>query len=288
MIKIKFKYSIGKFIGILYLSIFLIIIIFPILWTISLSFRNVGGLQESYFFIIPKDIALDNYAKAIDWTLNKETLPSLPQMFLNSSIVTFTSVIVTIIIASFAAYSFAKMKFRGKNLIFIMILVGMMIPVQVLLLPIFLLSKFLGILNNYLSLILVYITFGLPISVFILRGFFEQIPLEISEAARIDGASKFRVFFNMYVPISKPAYAACIIFLFLQNWNELIFAIILLMKKDYITIPASLSKLQGGLHLFPVEIYAALLLITATPIIIIFIIFQNWFIKGLTAGAVKG
>lgn len=283
--KRKSRFTFGRLLIIIYLSIFLIIIIFPLLWMLSLSFKQPNEITQAYGYIIPVHIKLDNYARAFEWA--REHTTTIPLMYRNSIAVSFISVAVTIAIAAVAAYAFSKLKFKGSNLIYYIMLVGMMIPVQVVIIPIFILNRYMGVINTYLSVILPYIAFGLPISIFILRGFFAQIPIDFSEAAKIDGASEIRVFFNIIIPLSKPALATCVIFLFLQNWNEFTLALVLLLRANLYTIPVALSKMLGE-FILPWEIYSATVFITAIPIIVIFLIFQNWFIKGLTAGAIKG
>ena len=283
--KKKSKFTFGRFALIIYLAIFLIIIIVPILWMFSLSLKRTDEITLAYGFLIPRHIQLDNYARAIVWA--RENTTSVPMMYRNSIAITFISVAVTIVVAALSAFAFSKLKFKGSNTIYYIMLVGMMIPLQVIIIPIFILNRYLGIINTYFSLILPYIAFGLPISIFILRGFFAQIPKDFSEAAKMDGASEFRIFFSIIIPLSKPALATCVIFLFLQNWNEFTLALVLLLKENLYTIPVALSKMMGE-FIFPWEIYSALVFITAIPIIVIFLIFQNWFIKGLTAGAIKG
>lgn len=280
------KFSFARFLAKTLVSVFLIFIIFPLLWMFSLSLKEPQHVRDAYAFIIPKVIKFDNYQRAIDWA-NKQVRIPLPVMYKNSIIVTFSSVIITIIIALLASYAFSRLKFRGRNTIYFIILIGMMIPVQGLLIPIFLINKNIGLLNNYFSLILPYIAFGLPLSIFIMRGFFTQIPQEIVESAKIDGATDFVVFSKIMVPLAKPAIATCVILLFLQNWNEFILALTLLINPNLYTITVGLSKLSGQ-YTFPWEIYSSLVWLTAIPIIIVFIIFQNWFIKGLTAGSIKG
>ena len=283
--KHNFRFSFGRFLIMLYLIMFLVIILFPLIWMFSLSFKEPKEVTEAYFYLIPKNFRFDNYARALEFADTRHL--SIQNMYKNSIIITFSSVAVTIVIGIFASYALSRLKFKGRNIYFYLFLIGMIIPLQVVLIPVFILTKYLGLLHNYLSLILPYIAYGLPISIFILRGFFSQIPKDICEAAKIDGASEFTVLLRIILPISKPAIATCVIFLFLQNWNEFVLALVLLVKVKLYTIPLALSKFQGEFQ-FPVELYSAAIFMTAIPIIVVFIIFQNWFVKGLTAGAIKG
>jgi raffinose/stachyose/melibiose transport system permease protein len=283
-IKISFGYLLVR----LYIFISVIVILVPVLWMFSLSFRTPDKMKESFLFIIPKSFTLDNYKDAIAWSLNNAQIPSIPTILYNTILITSIALIVTVFIAMIAAYAISRLKFKGKNAIFLFILSGMMIPVQAVLIPVFTLNRYFGLLNTHLAVILVYIAFGLPFTMFILKGFFDEIPIEISESARIDGASHLRILFNIFFPLAKPAIAACVIFLFLFFWNELILGMILLQKKELYTVQVALSRMSGGLNYFPIGKFSALIFITIIPIVAVFIIFQKWFIKGLTAGAIKG
>lgn len=286
MRNLRARFSFIRFFVIIFIAIILIVIIFPLLWMFSLSLREPQQVTEAYAYLIPKKFAFNNYYRGFEWARDKLRVP-LPVLYKNSIIVTFSSVLVTIIIATLASFSLSKLKFRRKKFIFYVILFGMMIPSQMLLIPIFIITKNLKLLNTYFSLILPYIAFGLPISIFILRGFFNQIPDEICESAKIDGASDFTVFLRIILPLTKPALATCVILLFLQNWNEFMLALVILLRDKFYTVTVGLSKV-ASIYIFPWEVYSSLVWLASIPIIIIFVIFQNWFIKGLTAGAIKG
>lgn len=269
----------------IFLAIVLISIIFPLLWMFSLAFRKTGETSLSRFLIFPVNVETGNFTAAIENTMARGY--SIPVMFKNSLIITIGSIVITIIIASIAGYAFAKFKFRGRSSIFYSILMGMMIPGQAVLIPIFILTKYMGLINTYFSLILPYVAFGLPISIFIMRGFFIGVSNSMIEAARIDGATEFGILLRIALPVAKPAIATCVIFLFLQNWNEFMLALVLLLKKHLLTIPVGLTKTFGE-YITPWGEYSALVFITLIPVIIVYGIFQNWFIKGLTAGSIKG
>ena len=278
---------IGKILSRLYIIITLIIILIPLLWILSVSFRKGGALTESIFFIIPKTIDLTNYIKAASWATS--TGHPFTILYKNSILITFSAVLLTLILSTLAGYALAKFKFKARTAIFLGIMTGMVLPMQVIIIPIFVFTKYAHLLNTYFSLILPYTAFGLPISIFIMRQFFYGINNEMLEAARIDGATEFGIFLRIALPISKPALATVIIVLFLQNWNELILARVLLLKKNLYTFPVALSSLIAGEgRPMPWGPYSAIIFISIIPITVIFIIFQNWFIKGLTAGSIKG
>ncbi|MBM3700204.1 MAG: carbohydrate ABC transporter permease [Actinobacteria bacterium] len=255
-----------------------IIFLTPIIWVFSLSLRSKKEALSAMFFT--RELHFENYA--IAWkTFNFNSL------FLNSIFVTFASVLLTLIIASLAAYSFARLQYKGSNIVFYAVLLGIMIPPAAVIIPLFIIMKTLGLYNSHFSLIISYIAFGLPIAVLILRGFFMSIPKELIEAARIDGSSELGTFFRIMIPLSKPAIATVTIFLFMQNWNEFILALVLLKDKPLYTLPVGLANFVGQWD-SPWQLVAAGVIIASIPVFIVYLAIQDQFVKGLTAGAVKG
>jgi len=269
------------------IAITIVLIFFPILYIFSVSLRPKGTIYEDIFVLIPKAVTYQNYTGALDYAKTRLDV-SFPEMFRNSIICTFSAIAISIIISAFAAFSFSNFKFRGKELIYTLMIASFAIPVQASLIPLFFIERDLRIMNTYLAVILPYIGFTIPIAILILRSFFEGIPIEIKEAARIDGASNFQMFVKIILPISKPAIATCIILLFLETWNEFLFALIFLQNPKLQTVPVAIAKIAGGKYLASLGIYGAAIMITIIPILIVFVIFQRWFIAGVTLGAVKG
>lgn len=265
----------------------IIIIVVPILYIFSLSLRTKETIYQDFLFLIPKAITFQNYTEAIDYAKIHLNVSFL-QMFRNSIIATFSSITIAMIIASLASFSFSNYRFKGKEFTFTVIIASFVIPAQVLLIPLFFILRKAGLINTYLAIIIPYVGFLIPIATLILRTFFEQIPKEIKESAKIDGASDFRIFAQIVLPLSKPAIASCIILLFLETWNEFIFALVFLQDPKFQTIPVAIAKIAGGKFIVPIGIYSAAIMITIIPILIIFVIFQRWFISGMTLGALKG
>jgi len=262
-------------------------IAFPILYIFSISLRTKATVYEDILILIPKTVTYQNYPGALDYAKTRLNV-SFPEMFRNSIICTFGAISVSIIISAFASFSFSNFKFRGKEMLYTLMIASFAIPVQASLIPLFFMEKKLGILNTYLAVILPYIGFTVPIGVLILRSFFEGIPIEIKEAARVDGVSNFQMFLKIILPLSKPAIATCIILLFLETWNEFLFALIFLQNPKIQTLPVAIAKIAGGKYFAALGIYAAAIMITIIPILIVFVIFQRWFISGVTLGAIKG
>jgi len=265
----------------------LAVILIPVLWIVSVSFRTVETSLQSIFFLIPVKATVMNYVEAVKFSIEKLNISFLA-MFRNSFIVTGISIVLALLLASSAAFSFSNFKFPTKEVLFTLIIAAFVIPPQVLLIPMFILLKYFGVLNTYWAVIFPYVAFAIPIATLILRGFFEQIPIELKESARIDGASNFMIFIRIVLPLSKAAIATTIIFLFLEIWNEFMYALVFLVDDSILTIPVALSKLAFGRWWTPIHIYTASIMITMIPVVIIFIIFQKWFIKGITMGALKG
>ena len=161
-------------------------ILFPIFWILSLSLRLPEEVNDAYFFIIPKHLSFINYIEAVEFS-NKWIGLTFIDMFKNSLIVTILSLIISIVFASLAGFGFSNYKFRGKEISFTVLLMSFMLPVQVLLIPLFLLLKNFGLLNSYWAVVFPYVAFSIPIATLILRGFFEGIPKELKESAKLDG-----------------------------------------------------------------------------------------------------
>ena len=265
---------------------FVAIIVFPILYILSLSFRTPETVGKATLFLIPHEVTLYNYVDAFDYTSTRLGV-SFPRMFWNSAFVTTVTVGTIIALSIFAAYSFTYHKFRFKETLYTFMIASFAIPAQVFLIPLFYILRELSILNTYGAVVLPYIGFLIPIGVLILRSFFEQIPREILESAIIDGASEFQLLTRIILPIAKPAVATCVILLFLDTWNEFIFALVFLQDPTIQTIPVALAKIAGSRYSIPVGTYAAAIMITVLPVVAVFVLFQRWFIAGITMGALK-
>jgi len=289
---IRYGFTLKKDPGIFILSriviiIAVIVIVFPILYILSLSLRTKATVYQDILILIPKAFTLQNYVDAWNYASSNLNVSFL-EMFRNSIIASFSSITIAIVFAALASFSFSQFKFKGKEATFTIIIASFVIPAQVLLIPLFFILHKLGVINTYLAVIIPYIGFLIPIAVLILRSFFEEIPKEIKESAKVDGASDMRVFLQIVLPLSKPAIASCIILLFLETWNEFIFALVYLQNPKLQTIPVAIAKIAGGKYIVPIGMYGASIMITIIPVLIIFMIFQKWFIAGMTLGAVKG
>jgi len=250
----------------------------PVVWVISLSLRSKRTVFTALFFT--RDLHFENYVTA--WTTFH-----IGRLFLNSGIVTVASVAVILALSSLAAYAFSRLRYRGSEFFFYMILLGMMIPPAAIVIPLFLIMKNLGLYNSHLALVLAYIAFGLPIAVLIFRGFFLSVPGEMIEAARIDGSPELRTFVSVILPLCTPAVATVVVFSFMQNWNEFLLALVLLKDNVLYTLPVGMAQLVGQWD-SPWQLIAASVVIASIPIFILYLAIQDLYVRGLTAGALKG
>jgi len=265
---------------------FIIIIIFPLLYTLSLSVRSPDTVYSAKYFLIPYEFSLQNYYDAFFYAEERLKV-SFPRMFLNSIIVTTSSVILIITLSIFAAFSFSHLRFPMKESLYNVMIASVAMPAQVLLIPLFYLLIYFGIINTYTAVILAYAGFLIPIGILILRMFFEQIPGELTEAGIVDGASDFQLLMRILLPLAKPAIATCIILLFLDTWNEFIYAMIFMQDPTIHTVPVGLAKIGTSRYHINIGTYSASVMITIIPVMLIFAVFQRWFIAGMTMGALK-
>ena len=265
---------------------FMIIIIFPLLYTLSLSVRSPDTVYSARYFLLPYEFSLQNYYDAFFYAEERLKV-SFPRMFLNSIIVTTSSVILIIILSIFAAFSFSHLRFPMKESLYNVMIASVAMPAQVLLIPLFYLLIFFGIINTYTAVILAYAGFLIPIGILILRMFFEQIPGEMTEAGIVDGATDFQLLMRILLPLAKPAIATCVILLFLDTWNEFIYAMIFMQDPNIHTVPVGLAKIGTSRYHINIGTYSASVMITIIPVMLIFAIFQRWFIAGMTMGALK-
>jgi raffinose/stachyose/melibiose transport system permease protein len=199
---------------------------------------------------------------------------------------TLVKVPLGLFISSLVAYPLAKIQFRFSMQIFIFFLLGIAIPVHVTLLPLFLLLKDIGLNNKVWSLIPPYVVFALPFQIFVMRGFFRTIPSDLLDAARLDGASEFGVYWRILMPLALPVLATLAIIDVLDTWNELLTALVLISSEDQRTVPIGLLQFRGEFSQGHTELSAAILIVIL-PILVLYTLFQRYLISGLTAGALK-
>ena len=253
--------------------------LFPLFWMIRSALMDNDTIFVDKSFI-PKVIHFENFYSA--WTEG-----NFGMYFFNSVWYTFWAVFGIVIISSLAAYSISRLKFPGKNFIFTMFLAAMMIPLPGSFVPLYVLMNKLGLINSRMGYIFCMINVGLSVSIFILKTFFDKMPIALEDAARIDGCSRLGIWRHVALPLAKPAIAVIVIFQSLNVWNEYILATLLLNDKNLMPLQRGLIVFQGT-HSVEYHLLMAGLTITAVPIILIYLIMQKHIIKGLSSGAVVG
>jgi raffinose/stachyose/melibiose transport system permease protein len=262
----------------LVLLLALVISIGPFLYMFALSLMDNQQLFAGR--VVPWPVFPDNYPRA--WVATK-----IGQLYWNSLYISTVSTLITVAISALAGYGLGRLRFFGRGAIYALILIGLTIPLQIALIPLFANLKVLGLLNTPFALIGPYTGFGLAFGTYIMKGFFEELPKELEEAARMDGAGEFRTFWMIMLPLTRPALATVAIFLFLQNWNEFLFALTFITQESMRTMPTGIYALISSEFYGNYPILAAALVLFSLPVLILYFIFQQQFIEGLTAGAVK-
>lgn len=261
-------------------SLFMIIALFPFAWMVITSFKPKSEIFTSPPTWLPKVFTLEHYFRILFET-------NIPRYFLNSLIVTSATTCIAIILAVTSAYGFARFQFKGKEFFSLSILFSQMIPYVVILIPFYLFLRTFKLLNSYPGLTLCYIVVTLPLSTWILRGFFENMPRELEDAAMIDGCSRFEALIRIILPISAPAIVAVGAYAFIVAWQEFLFALNFTLSKSTRTLPIGISEFTGQFGIdWGATTGAAT--IASIPVVVIFLFFHKYFVKGLTAGAVKG
>lgn len=252
--------------------------IFPLLWMLSSSLKT----QQTIFSnmsLIPKSPSWYNYV--IAWTKG-----NFGMYFLNSLFYTVTVVTGIVIISSLAAYAFSRLEFPGKNIFFFILIATMMIPIPGGLIALYVLLLKLRLVNTRLGYILPQINAGLALGVFLLKTFFDKIPKELEDAARIDGCNKFQVYLHVALPLAKPALAVLVIFNVLTVWNEYVLALLILNDQKLMPLQRGLMVFQGQ-HITEYPVLMAGITITVIPVVIVYLIMQRHIISGIAAGALK-
>ncbi|WP_024859492.1 carbohydrate ABC transporter permease [Ruminococcus flavefaciens] len=263
--------------------VFLVLIcityIFPLLWVFNVSFKTNKEIFTAPF-ALPQNITFDNFSFA--WTAGRLGVATL-----NSFIVCVVALVLSMIIGSMAAFGIARMRWKGAKLAMTYFLTGMMIPVHCVLIPLFTRFAKIGLSNTLTGLIIPYLTFSLPITIFIMTGFFKGLPNELIECACMEGANIFQIFFKICLPLGRTGLFVTGLMTFIGNWNELLLAMVFISDEAKKTLPVSLSKFVGPYNTNYSQMFAAII-IAIIPTIIVYCAFSNKIVDGLTAGAVKG
>lgn len=256
-----------------------VLTLYPISRIITISIRPGDQIMSTDLSFIPKDATLSNYSQLI-------TKKPFFRWLLNSLKVSGITALLGTGLAISAAYAFSRFSFPGRQRGMVFLLVTQMMPPTILLLPMFILLSTLKLINSYGGMIVTYASTALPFSIWLLKGYFDTVPLEIEEAGWIDGAGVFRTFYELILPLAAPAIGIAFLFSFMTAWSEYIVARVILSKKELLTWPLGLDSLQGQ---FQTEygMFAAASLLLSIPVVVLFLYTSKYLISGLTAGSVK-
>ncbi len=258
----------------------LLLILFPMYWIIITALKTI---PETYLYpptFLPASLNFEAFAKV--WTYG-----NFSRMFSNSLIVSLSSTLLSIVLASLAAYGFSRFKFKGNKFVLFIFLFTQMVPAILLLLPYFIMMRKLNLINTYPALIFAYTSFSLPFCTWMLKGFFDSIPVDIDESALIDGCNRFQALVRVVFPLALPGIAATTLFGFLVAWNHYLFSMGLTTTPAMYTLPVGIASFNGEFRVAWNEMMAGAI-IASLPALILYLLLQKWFVKGLTAGAVKG
>lgn len=267
--------------GFIYAFLILLAITYllPLAWVVITSLKDDAVLMISPWEL-PARPMVENYSFA--WTMGHLGIATL-----NSFIVCTVTLVFSMIFGAMAAFAIARMRWKLSKLVLTYFMIGMMIPVHCVLIPLFVQFSSLKLSNTLIGIIIPYITFSLPITIYIMAGFFEGIPDELFESACIDGCSVYRMFTTVGIPLAKTGFMVTGLMTFVGNWNELLLAMVFISKEAKKTLPVSLTKFVGPYHTNYCQMFAAIV-IAVIPTIIVYCAFANQIVEGLTAGAVKG
>jgi multiple sugar transport system permease protein len=270
--------------GRIFLALMLLYTAVPMIWMLLTSIKSGFAAMQFPPQWWPDEPTLASYQKLLD------PQNSVGQDFLhffgNSLFVSTMTTICAVIVAVPAAYAFSRFSFPGRTFLFFSVLLRNMFPAVIFLVPLFILMRVLGLVNTHASLVLTYLTFGLPLAIWLLKGFYDNIPVQLEQAARIDGATRLRAFITIVMPLSTPGIIATAIYSFIGAWNEYIYAYTLLTQNDQLTLPVGIQRFfSENTTDFPGLMAASFMM--SVPVVVLFLVLQKYFVRALTEGAVK-
>lgn len=254
--------------------------LFPIYWMVTFSLKDNKEIFGENVIGLPKHWLWENYQAA-------QTVGNIGQYFANSAIVTVTTIMLTIMFSLMASYALNRLIWKGQKKVNNLFMLGLTVPIHAALLPVFIILKNLNMTNSYQALIIPYTAFAMAMDIMITTNFLQTIPIEIEEAAAIDGCSVYGIFFRIICPLMKPAFSTVAIFTFLQAWNELMFAVIFISDSKYRTLAVGIQTLAGEYTTEWGPIGAALTIATV-PTLVVYCFMSKKIQSSLMAGAIKG
>lgn len=261
------------------LALYVVVVTFPFYFMFLTALRSQKDVYNKQAMLVPVNLIPDNFVSVL-------TSSNMPIWLTNSILVGAASALISVVIGIFAAYSLARLKFRGRALLARSVLFTYLIPGSLLFIPIYITISNIGLLNTPWALILTYQTFNVPFCTWMLLGYFRTIPVELEDAARIDGCSRLGVLGRIVLPLSAPGIVTALIFSFTNAWNEFLYAVVLTQRSELRTVPVGLYSFQIADILMWGQIMAAAIIATL-PVLVLYMLVQRFVVQGLTAGAVK-
>ena len=250
----------------------------PLVWMVSASLMPTGDANTFPPRLLPRVVTFEHYRELF-------TRLDLARHFANSALVAVASTLISLLVNSLAGYAFAKLRFRGRERAFQILLAALVIPAQVGMLPLFLELKAMGLVNTYVSVIIPFMAgvFG----IFMIRQYALSVPDDLLDAARVDGAGEFRIFWTVVIPVLRPILVTLAVFVFLSAWNDFMWPLITLSDQAKYTLPVALASLSGE-HVQDTELMMAGAVLTVLPVILVFLALQRSYVRGVMMGSVKG
>ena len=278
------KVDFWRWAGRFFLAFMLIYTALPMVWMLLTSIKSGFAAMQFPPQWWPSEPTLASYQKLLD--PQNSVGQDFLRFFWNSLFVSTVTTILAVVVAVPAAYAFSRFRFPGRKFLFFSVLLRNMFPAVIFLVPLFILMRVLGLVNTHGSLILTYLTFGLPLAIWLLKGFYDNIPVQLEQAARIDGATRFQAFLLIVTPLSVPGIIATAIYSFIGAWNEYIYAATFLTKNEQLTLPVGIQRFfSENTTDFPGLMAASFMM--SVPVVVLFLVLQKYFVRALTEGAVK-
>ncbi|WP_163511071.1 carbohydrate ABC transporter permease [Fodinicola acaciae] len=271
---------------------FVLYLVLPFYWIVNLSFMHEVDAASVPPHFLPYHPTLENFLGFVNPTADQALVGSravqdTPYALMNSLIVAFSTAVFNLVLGTFAAYSFSRIKFKGSQVLLIVYLMTRMVPGIAIIIPFYLVMRTLHLLDTYGALILSYTTFALPITIWILKDYFRSVPRELEDAARVDRCGWFRMMWSVFLPISAPGLVAAAIFSFMTAWNEFMFALFMTSTISSQTIPVIAANFATDLNT-QITLMAASGVVAVAPPLILVLFFQRLILQGMAAGSVKG
>ena len=280
MIRNKKTEAVKTVLTYVFLTVMVVISVFPIVWMLDSSLKGSSEIYSSPPTFTIHEVTMENYVRVLFDS-------GIPRAFLNSVIVSVTATLTTLTLGCLAGYGFSRYRFKGRRMLYVGLLYGQMMPAVVLIIPVYLVFSKIGLIDSYFSLILPDVAITVPLATLMLKSFFDGVPVELEDAARIDGASKLGILWKIIIPIAKPGLVSVAIYSFLSTWEDFIFALNLTNSSSIRTLPIAINMFKGEFIIDWGAIMSSGAVISL-PVILLFVLCNKAFVKGLSEGGVKG